>query len=183
VLNTGDADLVISDVVISDPQITTNQPAPMTLSPGSSFVATASFTPTGGAVSGTLQVHSDATNGTFTVLVEGQGNTAPVIGPIGPIAAIALIPVQFTVHAVDVDRDPILLSADGVPAGAAFDPGTGAFSWTPTADDAGAHVVTFTASDGHASTSLAVTITVSVVNQAPIANPGGPYTGTAGEPV
>lgn len=183
VQNTGDADLTISEVVLSDPQVTTNQPLPMTLAPGSSFIATATFTPTGGAVDGTLEVRSDATNGAFTVLVRGQGNTAPFIGPIGPIAAFALVPLQFTVHATDLDGDPIVLSAEGVPAGAAFDSVAGTFSWTPTDGDGGAHTVTITASDGHASTSLAIVITVSVVNQPPIADPGGPYVGRAGQPV
>jgi PKD repeat protein len=183
VQNTGDADLEISDIVISDPQITTNEPVPMTLSPGSSFVATATFTPTGGIVNGTLEVGSNATNGTFTVLLRGQGNAAPVIDPIAPISAIALIPLQFTVHATDLDRDPILLSADGLPPGATFDGESGAFSWTPSADDAGIHTLTITASDGHASTSLAITITVTVLNHPPVAGPGGPYVGTVGLPV
>ena len=183
VQNTGDADLEISNIVISDPQITTNEPVPMTLGPGGSFVATAMYTPTGGAVNGTLQFLSNAANGAFTILMSGQGNTAPVIDPIAPISAIALTPLQFTVHATDLDGDPILLSADGVPAGATFDAVGGTFSWTPAAEDAGVHIVTFTASDGHASSSLAVTITVTVVNRPPIANPGGPYAGTVGIPI
>jgi spore coat protein A len=183
VRNTGDADLEISEVVLSDPQVTTNEPVPMTLSPGSSFVATATYTPAGGILNATLVVHSNAVNGALTILLRGQANTAPVIDPIDPIAAIAWIPVQFTVHATDADGDPIVYSADGLPQGATFDDATGAFSWTPTADDPGAHAVTFSAWDGHATSSLTVTITVTVLNHPPVAEPGGPYGGTVGLPV
>jgi spore coat protein A len=183
VQNTGGADLEISDVVLSDPQIVTDEPVPMTLSPGSSFVATATFTPTGGTVDATLEVRSNAVNGAFKIPVRGQGNTAPVIDPIGPISAIAMIPLQFTVHATDLEGDPIFLSADGLAPGATFDDASGTFSWTPTADDAGVHTVTITASDGHASSSLAITITVTVLNHPPIADPGGPYVGTVEQPV
>lgn len=183
VQNTGNADLEISGITISDPQITTNEPVPMTLGPGGSFVAAALYTPTGGTVDGTLEVRSNAANGAFTVLVKGKGNTAPVIDPIGPISAIALVPFQFVVHATDLDGDPILLSADGVPAGATFDAVSGTFSWTPTANDGGVHTVAITASDGHATSSIAVTITVTVVNHPPVADPGGPYVGTVGLPI
>jgi len=183
VWNLGGADLEISDVVLSDPQIVTNEPVPMTLGPGSSFLATATFTPTGGTVDGTLEIRSNAVNGAYKIPVRGQGNTAPVIDPIGPISAIALIPLQFTVHAIDLEGDPISLSVDGLPAGAAFDVVSGTFSWTPTADDAGVHTVTITASDGHASSSLAIPITVTVLNHPPVADPGGPYAGRVDQPV
>jgi PKD repeat protein len=183
VQNSGDADLEISDILISNPQITTNAPVPMTLGPGGSFVATAVFTPTGGTLDGTLEVRSNATNGAFTIVARGQGNTAPVIDPVGPISEIAWIPLQFTVRATDLEGDPISLSADGLPQGATFDDVSGAFSWTPTADDAGVHTVMITASDGHASSTLAITITVTVLNHPPVADPGGPYAGTVGLPV
>src|SRR5262249_11995695 len=42
----------------------------------------------------------------------------------------ALTPVQFTAAAVD--GDPLTFSLVGAPAGAAIDPVTGAFTWTPT---------------------------------------------------
>ena len=183
VKNTGFADLQISGLAISDPQITTNEPVPLTVAPGDSFLATATYTPTGGAVNGTMQFSSNAVNGTFTILVRGQGNHAPVIDPIAPISAIAWIPLQFTVHASDLDGDPLTFSADGLPPGAAFNDTTATFSWTPTADDGGAHTVTITASDGHATTSIVVTITVTVLNHPPVADAGGPYTGLVGLPI
>lgn len=183
VQNTGDADLVISDVVISDPQVTTNLTPATTIPAGGSFVATATYTPTGGTLNGSLEVRSNAANGAFRILVMGQANSPPVFDPIGPISAVALVPFQFTVHATDADHDPISLTADGLPAGATFDNVAGSFTWTPTADDAGAHTVTFTASDGHTSSFLVVTITVTVLNHPPVANPGGPYAGTLGVPV
>jgi spore coat protein A len=183
VQNTGDADLVISDVVLSDPQIVTNEAVPMTLGPGGSFAASVTFAPTGGTLDATLEVKSNAVNGTFRIPVRGRGNTAPVLDPIGPLSAIAFIPVLFTVHATDLEGDPITLSAAGLPAGAVFDDASGTFTWTPTADDAGVHTVTITASDGNASSSLAIAITVTVLNHPPVADPGGPYAGRIEQPV
>ena len=183
VQNTGDADLEISEIVVSDSQITTNEPVPMTLGPGNSFVATATFTPTGGTLDATLSFRSNATNGTFTILATGRGNTAPVIDPVGNISATANIPLQFTVHATDLEGDPIFLSAVRLPPGAIFDDVSGTLSWTPTVGDGGVHTVTISASDGHASSTLDVTITVSVLNHPPFADPGGPYLGTAAVPL
>ncbi|MGE5175603.1 MAG: multicopper oxidase domain-containing protein [Hyphomicrobiales bacterium] len=183
VQNTGDSDLHITDVVISDAQITTNETVPMTLAPGASFVATATYAPTGGLVVGTLEVQSDATNGAFHINVKGQANHAPVIDPIGPVAATAYIPVSFTVHATDLDGDPIHLSIDGLPTGAAFDTLTATFTWTPSGADAGDHPMTVSASDGFSTTTLDVIVTVTVLNHPPIADAGGPYSGLTGQPV
>lgn len=183
VRNIGDADLEISELVLPEPQFTTNHPLPVTVAPGGSFVATATFTPTGGPADATIEVRSNAANSPYTVLWSGQGNHAPVLDPIEPVSAIAWIPLQVTAHASDLDGDPVILSADGLPSGAAFDAGSGVLSWTPTADDGGAHTVTITASDGHAEGSVPVTITVTVRNRPPVADAGGAYTAVVGAPV
>ena len=179
--NTGDADLEISDVVVSDPQVTTDEPTSMVLAAGGSFIATATYAPTGGVLAGTLEIHSNAAP--FQVLLTGRANRPPAIEPIAPIVATAWIPFQFTVQATDLDGDPLSLSATGLPQGARFDEIGGTFDWTPTADDGGAYTVTIDASDGHATSSLPVSITVHVLNHLPVPDPGGPYMGRVGQPV
>jgi hypothetical protein len=84
------------------------------------------------------------------------------------------------VSATDPDGDHVTLTAI-VPTGSSFvDNGdnTGTFSWTPSFSQAGSYSVTFRGSDGNGGIGNATTaITVNNVDRAPIANPGGPYTG------
>lgn len=53
--------------------------------------------------------------------------------------------LQFQVSATAEDSLPTTLAVQELPAGAAFDPGTGNFSWTPAAADSGSHDVVFSA--------------------------------------
>ena len=97
--------------------------------------------------------------------------------------------LTFTVTAGDPNDDPanaVALSASGLPSGATFDVATGVFNWTPTESQQGSHVVTFTATDDgtpNLSDSETITITVYEVNDAPLADAGGPYVAAAGVPV
>lgn len=69
-------------------------------------------------------------------------------------------PVTFTVTAHDADGHNLEYGAINLPGGAAFNLTTQAFSWTPTAAQAGDHTITFLASDGLTNVSLKVDITV-----------------------
>ena len=69
-------------------------------------------------------------------------------------------PLQFVIGVTDPDGDALILSATGLPPGATFDPTTRAFSWTPNAAQAGTYLVSFTASDGQASDTERIVITV-----------------------
>lgn len=88
------------------------------------------------------------------------GNQSPVFDPPSPcdstFSVTAGTPVNFTVQASDPDTaDIVNLNVAGLPPGAIMTPPLPAsgnpimstFSWTPTADDAGTHVMTFSASD------------------------------------
>ena len=60
----------------------------------------------------------------------------------------------------------------------------GSFDYTPDADFSGPDSFTYKANDGIADSNLAtVTITVNPVNDPPVADPNGPYSGTVGVPV
>jgi len=60
----------------------------------------------------------------------------------------------------------------------------GSFDYTPDADFSGPDSFTYEANDGDLDSNLAtVTITVDPVNDPPVADPNGPYSGTVGVPV
>ena len=105
-------------------------------------------------------------------------NDAPVLGAIGNRSVDEETALTFTVTASDPNDIPanaLTLSAEGLPAGASFDPGTGFFSWTPGEAQQGSYNVTFTATDDGTpslSDSETITITVTSVGEVTI-NAGG----------
>ena len=109
------------------------------------------------------------------VTVTGQGNTAPVLGSIGPKTVAELESLTFVAAATDHESDSLTFSlGSGHPADASIDPDTGAFSWTPAEDQDGTHTVTVQVSDGNGGNdSEDVTVTVNEANVAPsITDPG-----------
>jgi hypothetical protein len=69
----------------------------------------------------------------------GTFNEPPVLAPIGNKSANPGRALTFTASATDPDGPPSALtfSLAGAPAGASINAATGAFTWTPTPDDAG----------------------------------------------
>lgn len=85
----------------------------------------------------------------------------PVLNAPAQLAATPSSPVLFTISASDPYNLPLVLSASGLPAGAAFDPGTGKFTWTPDPSQTGTFPIVLTASDAAGlSTSQNLVITV-----------------------
>jgi len=98
-------------------------------------------------------------------------NRAPVLTPIGAKSGAEGSLLTFTVAATDDDGDALTYSASGLPTGASFDPTTKTFSWTPSYTQAGPYPsVIFTVSDGTATASETITITIANTNRAPVAN-------------
>lgn len=97
-------------------------------------------------------------------------NRAPQIVKLENEAAKENLPVQFQVSGSDSDPEDtqnLTYSALNLPEGAALDPQTGAFSWTPSFDQSGDYTVDFVISDGHYSDTTAMTISVAHINRAP----------------
>ena len=136
------------------------------LPPGASF-STAQGAP---PVSGTFTWTPDATiaPGTYTVsFVVNDGissaqryviitvvsaSVLPILTVPGPKNATLGASLQFTVSANDPTGTggPVVLSAAGLASNMVFDPATGAFSFTPTANQAGrTFIVNFTATDSN----------------------------------
>ncbi len=105
---------------------------------------------------------------TFTVTAV---NDPPVLAAIGPQSVDENVLLTIPVSATDVDGTTPTLTTSTPPTGAAFTDngnGTGSFTWTPTFAQSGVYSVTFYASDGLATDSEVVSITVDDVNRPPV---------------
>jgi len=186
--NIGDQALHVSSVSSSDGAFNVAG-GPFTIAAGGNQMLGVMFEPTdGNAHSGTISIVSDATNGTLSVAVSGQGNSAPTLDPIGDKTVAALVNLAFTVTGSDngdtVDDQLSFSMSAGLPPGPTFDTTTGAFSWTPSEANVGAYSVTFCVSDGRLSDCEGIQITVTAAtNHPPVANAGGSYTGATGQPL
>jgi len=112
-------------------------------------------------------VASDGTNqdSELVTITVGNVNRVPVLTSIGSKSVNENTTLTFTISATDADGDTITYSAQNLPTGATFSGQT--FAWTPGYTQAGAHNVTFVASDGTDTDSETITITVGNVNRAP----------------
>ena len=134
------------------------------------------FTPTPdlcgiGAASFPYTVSDDgalADEGVVTLNI-GCTADAPVLDPVGDQTVAELVELAFTATASDADLDPLTFSLAGAPAGAAIDPETGAFAWTPSeAQGPGTYTFDVVVSDGTLTDSETISVTVTEVNLAPV---------------
>ncbi len=105
----------------------------------------------------------------MSIVVLGS-NLPPIIEPIADRTVAERELVSILVQALDPDETVPALSALNLPTGADFsdhNDGTGSFTWTPSFEQSGVHLVTFQASDGQLTASENVTITVTNVNRRP----------------
>jgi len=122
---------------------------------------------------------------TITITVR-EVNLRPILDPIGDPFVDEQTLLTFNVSASDPDLPPqtLTFSTSDLPLGAAFDPTTRQFSWTPAKAQApGEYPVTFIVSDGELSDSETITITVFTVNVAPQLNPILPLQAAEGQTV
>lgn len=104
-----------------------------------------------------------------TVTIQGSGNQAPVLDPVGDKTVDEGSELAFQVTASDGDQDPLSFSLDTIITDHSFTDngdGTADFSWTPGSEDAGTHQATFEVFDGNGgSDSETITITVQDTTQ------------------
>jgi hypothetical protein len=113
-----------------------------------------------------------------------QTNLPPVLDEIGSKTIDEGQQLTFLLSATDPDPDSTLTYfTTDLPAGASFDTSTRTFLWTPTFAQAGTYTVEFAVSDGTATDSEDVIITVNNVNQKPMAEAGATQTVIAKKPV
>ena len=106
----------------------------------------------------------------------------PFLNPIGNKTVAEEQILNFTVNAYDSNGDTITYSASNLPSGATFNPATGSFVWTPGFDQSGSYTdVHFEVSDGTATDSEDITITVTNTNRPPVLNSIGSKTMAEGQ--
>jgi hypothetical protein len=187
-VNAGDVFLNVTSLNFSDPAFHSGAFSGG-LSPGAFFDINIIFSPTDGlAHNGTLTFTSDASNPSPSINLSGQGNNCPTLDPIGNKSAAAFTNLSFMVVGSDntdtVDDVLTYTMTSNLPVGALFNVNTGQFSWTPGAADGGTYSATFSVSDGRCSSAdQTISISVTVGNLPPVANAGGPYVGSTGQPV
>ncbi|RKX17555.1 MAG: hypothetical protein DRP35_10740, partial [Candidatus Zixiibacteriota bacterium] len=119
-----------------------------------------------------------------TITINDAGNQEPVLAAVGPQSGTEGALLSFIVSGSDPDATVPTLSSSTLPSGALFvdnGDGTGGFSWTPIFTQAGGYSITFYASDGLATDSETVTITIiEAGNQAPVLSSIGPRSTTEG---
>lgn len=93
--------------------------------------------------------------------IASGGNQSPILDPVGDKSVDAGELLQFTVTASDPDGDTLTYSATNLPPGAAFDPATRIFSWTPDITQIKSYPgVHFEVTDGKLTSGEDITITV-----------------------
>ncbi len=98
-----------------------------------------------------------------SVTIDVAANQAPVLNAITtPVSIVLGDTVSFTATASDAEAEALTFGLTGAPTGAAIDPATGAFSWTPTA--AGTYSFSVQVADANGSDSQLVTVNVSALS-------------------
>ena len=122
---------------------------------------------------------TDSNNATVTITVEPV-NDKPVADSQSVITT-QNTSVNITLTASDVDDDSLNYSIVSEPLNGTLTGTAPDVTYTPNPDYNGPDSFTFNANDGNANSSIAtVSITVTAVNNPPVANANGPYTGIEG---
>jgi PKD repeat protein len=110
-----------------------------------------------------------------SVTVNVQALIPPTLTVLGNQTVTTGTWINFTVTATSLNiGGTVTLSATGLPAGAAFDPTTGLFSWKPSATQTGSYTIVFTATDSsYPSTPTSKPIGIQVNQAAPGGSNGG----------
>jgi len=115
----------------------------------------------------------------IVTITVNQVNLPPILVSIGLQSTVENTNLNFAVTSSDPDGDIPTLTTSTLPTGASFvdnGDGTGTFDWTPDFTQAGAHSVTFYATDDSLEVDLEV-VTITVIetgNQAPVIATVGP---------
>ncbi len=124
-----------------------------------------------------------------TAIYRDHFGLPPVLAVLAPpfVYSFETQPIAFSVSAPSSPSDPVTLTTSPLPVGASFSDhgdGTGDFAWTPGLQQAGSYSIQFRASAASGALGSAFTgILVENLDQEPVADAGGPYSGVVGRPV
>ncbi len=175
-----DENLVLNfDVTGSDPDVEDQQKIAITvtgLPEGATFDGTTFNWTANYDQSGTYPLEFTISDGVLTdvkstTITVNHVNRPPVIAEVAPQSVDENQPLNFTVAGDDPDTEDAakwVLSTQNMPVGAAFDPATGTFSWTPTFEQSGLYTITIVNTDPAGLTvNREIGITVNHVNRTP----------------
>jgi len=134
------------------------------------------WTPTEAQGPGTFNFTARVSDGSLTqdrsvTVTVNEVNTPPVLASITPQTVDEGTSLAFTASATDADlpANTLTFSLVNAPSGAAINPATGSFSWTPSeAQGPGTFDFIVRVSDGTATHDRAVSVTVNEVNTPPV---------------
>lgn len=110
-----------------------------------------------------------AVTGTLTVRVRPV-NDAPVVSPIAAtLLEDGSVTLDLLANAYDVDGDPLNVTVTQPTHGQVVQNADGSWTYTPDTDSTGEDAFTWTVGDGQASASGVVRLTITAVNDAPVA--------------
>ncbi|MCP4252153.1 MAG: PKD domain-containing protein [Candidatus Scalindua sp.] len=115
----------------------------------------------------------------FNVSLSALKTNAPQLVSIDNIVMREGDVLNVNVNSTDIDGDFVILTASGLPSFAQFTDngdGTGTMAFAPNYSHAENYSFTISANDGILLDSMEISLTVTDVNAAPTADPGGPYT-------
>ncbi len=123
---------------------------------------------TQGFPGGTLQCSSTClTFNTSQCTPPVPPNQDPVLDTIGDKSIDENQEISFTISGTDSNpEDTLSYSVQDIPTGATFT--SQAFSWTPTYNQSGTYILTFTVSDSSLTDTEIITITVNNINRTPV---------------
>jgi PGF-pre-PGF domain-containing protein len=123
--------------------------------------------------SGTYDVTFNVSDGSLfdseTISISvGSVNRPPELNPVGDLFVDENELLTVSLQANDKDEgDALYYSVTDAPEGCIINSSTGAFTWTPSYEDAGIHNVLFSVSDGQTQDTENVKITVANINRPP----------------
>ena len=172
---TGEAEALTFTVSASDADDDELIYASVELPTGASFnteTGAFSWTPTYDQAGIDTAIFSVTANGVTVrdsvIITVTETDRAPIWAARADTTVSEMEALSFTVSASDPDGDELSYVEVSLPAGAAFNTETGAFTWTPTYDQAGIDTAIFAAMANDAAVLDTVSITVENVNRAPV---------------
>ncbi|MHC1583786.1 MAG: putative Ig domain-containing protein [Methanosarcinales archaeon] len=120
---------------------------------------------------------SELTDYEDITIVVTNTDRAPILNPIRDKTVDENSLLEFVITASDPDGDSLAYAASNLPDGAAFDPVTREFAWTPDFDQEGTYPdIHFEVTDGELTDYEDITITVENINRPPVLDPIGDKT-------
>jgi hypothetical protein len=131
---------------------------------------------------------SDGSGGTdtamVTVTVDPVNDDPTAVDDAAMTEADTAVTIDVLINDDDVDGDSLTVDSVTQGANGSVANNGGDVTYTPNSGFSGSDVFTYTVSDGNGGTDMAmVTVMVAMVNTAPVADAGGPYTVNEGDSV